>query len=165
MQSTFLAFGANLGDRDQTLRAARDILQSTPGFNLLACSPLYESDPVGGPQGQPPYLNAVLAATTELAPRQLLELCQQIETDFGRERKEKWGPRTLDIDLLLFGPEIIDEPDLTVPHPRLHERRFVLAPLCDLAPDLVHPRLRKPAHRLLAELDPAQQIRRLDEKW
>lgn len=165
MQSTFLAFGANLGEREQTLRAARDALQRTPGFNLLACSPLYESDPVGGPDGQPAYLNAVLAATTELSARQLLALCQNIEADFGRLRTEKWGPRTLDIDLLLFGTEIIGEPDLQVPHPRLHERRFVLVPLHDLAPDLVHPQLRKPVHRLLAELDPAQQIRRLDLTW
>ncbi len=165
MQSTFLALGANLGDREETLRAARDKLQRTPGLNLLACSPLYESDAVGGPQEQPAYLNAVVAATTTCSPRELLALCQRLETEFGRERVERWGPRTLDIDLLLYGSEILEDPDLVVPHPRLHERRFVLAPLCDLAPELVHPLLRKPAHRLLAELDPAQQIRCLDISW
>lgn len=130
----FLALGSNLGDREQLLREA---VASIPDF--VAVSPVYETDPVGGPGGQGAFLNAVVELETECSPRELLELCQRLEADAQRVRKERWGPRTLDVDVLLVGELTVDEPDLEVPHPRMWERRFVLAPLADLAPDLVPP--------------------------
>ncbi len=100
-------------------------------------SPVYETAPVGGPDEQGPYLNAVVELATTRSARQLLEVCQRLEADAGRVRAERWGARTLDVDVLLVGDLVIDEEDLVVPHPRLWDRRFVLAPLADLAPELV----------------------------
>ena len=131
MTRAFLAIGSNLGDRAAHLRAA---VAGMPG--VVAVSPTYETDPVGGPE-QGPFLNAVVELDTELTPRQLLELCHRLEAAAGRVRTEHWGPRTLDVDVLLVGNQVVDEPDLQVPHPRLWERAFVLVPLADLAPDLV----------------------------
>lgn len=124
----YLGLGSNLGDRLGHLRAA---VAALPG--VVGVSPVYETDPVGGPQGQPPYLNLVVCLDTDLSPRQLLELGQRLEAEAGRVRAERHGPRTLDVDVLLVGDLHVDEPDLTVPHPRMWQRRFVLAPLADLA--------------------------------
>lgn len=128
----FLGLGSNLGDRWQYLREAVAALP-----DVVAVSPVYETSPVGGPEGQGPYLNVVVELSTELTPRELLELAHVLEEAARRERHERWGPRTLDVDVLLVGDLTVDEPDLIVPHPRMWERRFVLAPLADLAPDLV----------------------------
>ncbi len=127
-----LALGANLGDRRRTLR---DAVDSLPG--VTAVSGLYETDPVGGPAGQPPYLNLVVAIESDATPRQLLGMCHRLESAAGRVRGERWGPRTLDIDILWIDGETVDEPDLEIPHPRMWERRFVLVPLADVAPDLL----------------------------
>ena len=127
----FIGLGSNLGDRMGTLRMA---VAGLP--DVVAVSPVYETDPVGGPEGQPPYLNLVVELATALSARALLEVARQLEAAAGRVRAERFGPRILDVDVLLVGDEVVDEPDLTVPHPRMHERRFVLAPLADLAPDL-----------------------------
>jgi 2-amino-4-hydroxy-6-hydroxymethyldihydropteridine diphosphokinase len=127
----FLGLGSNLGEREALLRRA---VASIP--ELVAVSPVYETDPVGGPE-QGAFLNCVAELDTERSPRQLLELCRTLEADAERVRIERWGPRTLDVDVLLAGDLTVDEPDLEVPHPRLWQRRFVLAPLRDLAPDLV----------------------------
>lgn len=135
----FIALGSNLGDRLNHLRAAARALARHPAISRLVCSRIYETAPVGGPPGQGAFLNAALQLDTTLSARALLELLLTLERSRGRERLERWGPRTLDLDLLLYGSEIICEPGLTVPHPRLHERNFVLAPLCDLAPDLIIP--------------------------
>lgn len=105
--------------------------------DVVRVSPVYETEPVGGPPGQDPYLNVVVEVLTELTPRQLLELAGRLEKEAGRERNVKDGPRTLDVDVLLVGDQLVSEPDLKVPHPRMWERKFVLAPLADLAPDLV----------------------------
>ena len=131
----FIGLGSNLGDRRAYLRAAVDQLQATG--DVAAVSPLYETDPVGGPSGQQDYLNLVVELRTADSPRTLLERCRALESAADRERAERWGPRTLDADVLWVEDEVVDEPDLTVPHPRMWERRFVLAPLADLAPDLV----------------------------
>jgi 2-amino-4-hydroxy-6-hydroxymethyldihydropteridine diphosphokinase len=128
----FLGLGSNLGDRMALLQSA---VRSIPG--VVKVSPVYETAPVGGPAGQDPYLNVVVEVSTTLSPRQLLELARRLEADAGRVRTVKDGPRTLDVDVLLVGDLEVDEPDLKVPHPRMWERRFVLAPLADLAPDLV----------------------------
>jgi 2-amino-4-hydroxy-6-hydroxymethyldihydropteridine diphosphokinase len=134
----FIGLGSNLGDRRALLQAAVDQL-GTAG-DVVAVSPLYETEPVGGPTGQQDYLNLVVELRTTDSPRLLLERCRAVETSAHRDRTdtaERWGPRTLDADVLLVEGEVIDDPDLTVPHPRMWERRFVLAPLADLAPDLV----------------------------
>ena len=99
-------------------------------------SHVYETEPVGGPDGQGPYLNMVVEVDTDLSPTELLELCQKLEADAGRVRDEAWGPRTLDVDILFYGDVDIDTTELRIPHPRMHERRFVLQPLADIAPEL-----------------------------
>ncbi|HVM04111.1 MAG TPA: 2-amino-4-hydroxy-6-hydroxymethyldihydropteridine diphosphokinase [Acidimicrobiales bacterium] len=134
----FVALGSNLGDRREHLRRA---VAGLPG--VVAVSGVYETDPVGGPEDQPPYLNVVVELDTDLRPRDLLEVGRRLEAEAGRSRAERWGPRTLDVDVLFVGDLVVDKPDLQVPHPRMWERAFVLVPLADLAPDLV-PEL--PAH-------------------
>ncbi|HWC11656.1 MAG TPA: 2-amino-4-hydroxy-6-hydroxymethyldihydropteridine diphosphokinase, partial [Acidimicrobiales bacterium] len=124
----FLGLGSNLGDRWAHLRAA---VAALPAGELVAVSPVYETDPVGGPPGQPPYLNLVVELATERSPRELLEEARRLEQAAGRVRAEHHGPRTLDVDVLVVGDLAMVEPDLVVPHPRMHERRFVLAPLAD----------------------------------
>ena len=133
MTRAYVGVGANLGDREATIRAALDAL---PG--VVAVSALRETAPVGIVE-QPSFLNGAAALETALAPRELLETLLAVERELGRERAERWGPRTIDLDLLLYGDETIDEPGLTVPHPRLHERRFALEPLLDLDPELAIP--------------------------
>jgi len=145
----FIGLGSDLGDRLEALRRAAGLLSDTPGILVAALSPVYETDPVGV-EAQPPFLNAVAGIETTLAARALLERCQEIEAELGRERSVRWGPRTIDLDLLLFSGERIDEPDLQVPHPRLAERAFVVRPLADLAPDLRLPDGRTVAEALAA---------------
>ncbi|MEV4115934.1 2-amino-4-hydroxy-6-hydroxymethyldihydropteridine diphosphokinase [Nonomuraea sp. NPDC049695] len=134
-----LALGSNLGPRFQTLQGAVDTLFDAPGLEFVKASPVYETDPVGGPAGQKPYLNAVVIAETTLAPRTLLERAQSVENAFGRVRTERWGPRTLDIDLIVMGDTVCDDPELTLPHPLAHERAFVLVPWVKADPDGVVP--------------------------
>ena len=129
----FLGLGSNLGDREAYLQAAVDRLAAA---GLVAVSPIYETAPVGGPE-QGAYLNCVVELDTDLSPRQLLEVGQALERAAERVRAERWGPRTLDVDVLLVGDDEVHEPDLEVPHPRMWERDFVLVPLADIAPDLV----------------------------
>ncbi len=128
----FLGLGSNLGDRRQHLREA---VSSLTG--VVAVSPVYETEPVGGPAGQQTYLNVVVELDTDLPPRALLGVCHRLESAADRVRDQRWGPRTLDVDVLWHEAGPVDEPDLVVPHPRMWERRFVMAPLADLAPDLV----------------------------
>jgi 2-amino-4-hydroxy-6-hydroxymethyldihydropteridine diphosphokinase len=131
----YLGIGSNLGDRAAHLQGALDALGRVDGLRVVAASPVYETSPVGGPP-QPDYLNAVVAVDTELTARQLLDVAHRIEAAAERVRTVRWGPRTLDVDVLLVGDERIDEPDLVVPHPRMAERAFVMVPLADLAPEL-----------------------------
>ncbi|GAA3002759.1 2-amino-4-hydroxy-6-hydroxymethyldihydropteridine diphosphokinase [Streptosporangium longisporum] len=122
-----LALGSNLGDRFATLQGAVDALFAGPDLTFVAVSPVYETDPVGGPE-QGAYLNAVVIADSGLEPRSLLDRAQGVENAFGRVRVERWGARTLDVDLITVGDVVTDDPDLTLPHPRAHERAFVLVP-------------------------------------
>jgi 2-amino-4-hydroxy-6-hydroxymethyldihydropteridine diphosphokinase len=122
-----IALGSNAGDRLDNLQGGLDALFDTPGLTLLAVSPVFETRPVGGPD-QPDYLNAVLIAATSLPARAVLERCHAVEASFGRVRTGRWGPRTLDLDLIVYGDLVSDDPELTLPHPRAHERAFVLAP-------------------------------------
>ena len=128
---TFLSLGSNVGDRRAHLR---DAIDSLP--DVVAVSPVYETDPFGGPE-QGPYLNLVVELDTELAPRALLRLCHRLESAANRVRDVRWGPRTLDVDIIWAEGVTSDDPALTLPHPRWKDRRFVLAPLRDLAPELV----------------------------
>ena len=131
-----IALGSNLGDRLENLRAGVAEIEGADGTAIVAVSPLYETAPVGGPDDQGPYLNAALVADTTLDAATLLALLHRIEAVRERQRTVHWGPRTLDLDLLLFGDRRIDTPRLSVPHPQMHRRAFVLVPLHDLAPDL-----------------------------
>jgi len=147
----YVAFGANLGEPVETLRAAAVALARRPGVELVAGSPVYRTRPIG-PPGQPDYANAVARADTTLAAEALLDVLLAIEAEFGRVRDVRWGPRTLDLDLIWYGGEERATERLTLPHPRAHEREFVLRPLADLDPDLV---LRgRPAGDWLAGLAP-----------
>jgi 2-amino-4-hydroxy-6-hydroxymethyldihydropteridine diphosphokinase len=138
MPRAHLGLGSNLGDRLAHLQFGLDGLAARAG-RVVAISPVYETQPVGGPP-QPDYLNAVVTVETELSPRELLGVAKALEAEAGREPADgerRWGPRPLDIDILVVGDERVAEPDLVVPHPRIHQRAFVLAPLADVAPDLV----------------------------
>ncbi|HEY7149484.1 MAG TPA: 2-amino-4-hydroxy-6-hydroxymethyldihydropteridine diphosphokinase [Gaiellaceae bacterium] len=152
MQATaFVGIGSNLGNRESNLGTAIELLSAEEGIEVVAVSEIRETEPVG-PVEQAAFLNGALRLQTSLGPRELLERLLAVENRLGRERTERWGPRTIDLDLLLFGNEAIDEPGLTVPHPRLHERRFALEPLLDLDPALAIPG-KGPVSTLLSELE------------
>ena len=152
-----LAVGANLGDRLGTLQGCVEAIGRLPDTDVLAISPVYETDPVGGP-AQPDYLNVVLIAATGLGPRELLEATHRIEAEFGRVRAERFGPRTLDIDIISYAAQVSSDPVLTLPHPRAYQRAFVLAPWHDIDADATVPG-QGPIRDLLAGLD-ADGIRR-----
>lgn len=150
--TAYLGLGSNLGDRGAYLDRAVAALRGSAGIHGLRLSPIYETAPVGGPVGQGAFINAAAEIEAELDPRALLDLLLKIEQELGRVRQERDGPRTIDLDLLLFGGTVCDDPTLTIPHPRLHQRLFVLRPLADLAPGLIHPVLRRSIADLLGEL-------------
>jgi len=151
MATAFVGIGSNLGDRETHLRSAIDLLAAEDGIEIVAVSRLRETEPVG-PVEQGPFLNGAVQVTTDLTPQQLLERLLAIEQRLGRVRAERFGPRTIDLDLLVYGDEVVEEAGLTVPHPRLHERRFALEPLAELDPRLVVPG-RGPVSALLSELE------------
>ena len=134
MTRVAVAMGANLGDRAAALQSALDLLAAVPGLTDLAVSPVYETDAVGGPADQPSFLNAVLVAETDLSAADLLARLHAIEASHGRLRELRWGPRTLDLDLLVHGSAVSADPALLLPHPRAHLRAFVLAPWADVDP-------------------------------
>ena len=135
--SAYLALGSNLGDRLATLQRAAGLLDARAGIRVVRSSRVYETAPVGPPQ--PAYLNAVIEVATDLEPRALLEACLGVEAELGRERLERWGPRTLDVDVLTYDELELREPGLEIPHPRMHERGFVLVPLGELTPEPMLP--------------------------
>jgi 2-amino-4-hydroxy-6-hydroxymethyldihydropteridine diphosphokinase len=151
MPRSYVGVGSNVGNRERMLWGAVHMLAFNSEVDIVAVSSIRETDPVGIVD-QPRFLNAALAVDTQLDPRALLELLLSVESELGRTRDgSRFGPRTIDLDLLLYGEEVVDEPGLTVPHPRLHERRFALEPLAELDPDLAVPG-RGPVQALLAGL-------------
>ena len=135
MTRAFLGLGSNLGARERFLTDAIDSL----GSSVVAVSDVYETEPIGGPGGQDPFLNLVVELATDLDPYGLLAVCRRLESAAERVREVRWGPRTLDVDVLWIDDVALDDPELTVPHPRMRQRRFVLTPLSELAPELVDP--------------------------
>jgi 2-amino-4-hydroxy-6-hydroxymethyldihydropteridine diphosphokinase len=148
----FVALGSNLGDREENIRLAIDALRATEGITVRQLSSLLENPAVGGPPDSPPFLNAVAEIRTTLPAHEVLDHLLGIEQSLGRVRTEKWAPRLIDLDLLLYSDQVIERPHLIVPHPLLHEREFVLQPLAEIAPQIVHPRLQMTARELLDRL-------------
>ena len=137
----YVGLGSNVGDREVNVKSALEMLDARGGISVVRVSSFVETDPLGGPPGQGKFLNAAAALDTRLSPRELLLACTEIEQSLGRTREVRWGPRTMDIDILLYGEEIMKEADLEIPHPRMHERLFVLGPLCQIAREVRHPAL------------------------
>ncbi len=151
MAQVFLGIGSNKGDKLKNIRNAISSLKETQGIELLAISSLYCTSPVG-PQGQDWFINGAISLKTGLSPWDLLERLMSIEEGLGRIRDRPWGPRTMDLDILFYGDLVIDQTGLTIPHPHLHKRAFVLVPLMELAPDLLHPVFKKTISQLLEGL-------------
>jgi len=150
MTTAYLGLGSNLGNRLAFLRGGRDTLITHSEIELVVASGVYETAALGGPPDSPPFLNAVLQINTTLDAYALLDVCHAAEADFGRSRLGRWAPRTLDVDLLFFADEVVAEERLTLPHPELQKRAFVLAPLAEIAPEFMHPVLQKSVAELAA---------------
>ncbi|MCF8720887.1 2-amino-4-hydroxy-6-hydroxymethyldihydropteridine diphosphokinase [Nitrospina gracilis] len=159
-RTAIIGIGSNMGDAPGHCREAIDRMRAHPALTLRAASSLYQTQPYGKTD-QDWFINAVAQVETDLSPADLLKTLLGIEKEMGRERREKWGPRTIDLDLLLYDAEIIEEKDLQVPHPGIAERRFVLEPLAEIAPDRIHPTLNKSIADLLAEVQDDLQVTRL----
>ena len=151
MNTAYIGIGSNLGDRHQNCLTALNMLQKIPGCTMTGQSDWYLTEPVGV-EGQERYVNGAVSISTELSARDLLKMLLAIEQNMGRIRRKRWESRIIDLDLLLFGREVINEKHLTVPHPLMHERRFVLVPLVQLEPNLTHPLLGLTMSELLARL-------------
>jgi 2-amino-4-hydroxy-6-hydroxymethyldihydropteridine diphosphokinase len=153
--TAYIGLGANVGETAETLRRALEMLAKREGITVWRISQFVKTAPIGGPADQPPYLNAAAELHTTLPPEELLAVLHAVESALGRNRDNelRWGPRTCDLDILLYGNEDIDQPDLRIPHPRMHERKFVLEPLAQIAPDAVHPTREKTVAQLLEEVE------------
>jgi 2-amino-4-hydroxy-6-hydroxymethyldihydropteridine diphosphokinase len=153
LTTAYIALGSNLGERSVNIFSALNLLDDQPGIEIAIVSQFIETDPVGGPNHQGKFLNTTAELRCGISAQQLLQTLQSVEEQLGRVRTVKWGPRTIDLDLLLFGLEVIDSEHLKVPHPLMHQRRFVMAPLVEIAPDLVHPVLNKTMRQILDSLE------------
>ena len=163
MPTVFLSLGSNLGKRLENLRRAIDKIGGSDQIKVIKASPVYETEPVGV-KSQEWFLNLALEVQTSLEPSALLERLLSIEDQMGRKREERWGPRSVDLDILLYDNRIVDSDRLTIPHPRMHERRFVLLPLAQIAPRFSHPRLKKSVEELLASCEDRSAVRLYQKK-
>jgi len=153
MERVFLGLGSNIGDRTDNITRACRLINEIEGVRLVCTSSMIETRPVGY-EDQPDFINAAAEIETTLSPRELLAAVKDIERRMGRAETFRFGPRTIDIDILLFGGQIVDEACLTIPHPRMHERMFVLAPLAEIAPEAVHPVMKKTINQLYEAVTP-----------
>jgi len=156
----FIGLGSNVGRRRKHIGRAIELLGSSPQIKVIRQASWYETEPVGVEE-QHWFINSAVEVETALTPRELLRCCKEIEGEVGRRDRGHWGPREVDLDLLLYGDLILEEEGLVLPHPGLHRRRFVLEPLCELAPELVHPQLGRSLRELLAELGELKKVIRL----
>ena len=159
--TAFIAIGSNMESPAANCRRAMDRLGDSPGMTLLARSSLYRSEPFGKTD-QDWFVNAVVRIDTSLSPEELLKTCLSIEQEMGRSRSEKWGPRIIDLDILFYDDLILKLEGLEIPHPGIPERSFVLVPMNEIAPDCIHPQLKKPVKTLLEEIENPQQVKRMD---
>jgi 2-amino-4-hydroxy-6-hydroxymethyldihydropteridine diphosphokinase len=157
----FIGLGSNVGRRREHITRAIGLLKDLPKVEVLRRAAWYETEPVGVEE-QRWFINTAVEVETDLTPRELLGHLKEIERTVGRQERGRFGPREVDLDLLLYGGLILEEEDLILPHPELHRRRFALEPLCELAPELVHPRLGRPLREILADLDEGKRVIRLD---
>lgn len=164
MKKAFIGLGSNLGEREYLIRSAAEALDLIPETKLVRLSSLYDTKPVGDLE-QPDYLNAVAVVLTDLEPSRLLWNLHLIENKLGRKRRVRWEPRPIDLDLLFYGDSVVDEPGIKVPHPEAHKRGFVLVPMNELAPDLVHPVLGKSIANLLDSSRPRGSVKRKGRFW
>jgi len=156
--TAYIALGSNLGDRAANLEFAVARLRHTPGIEVIRISSSLENPAIGGPDDSPPFLNAAVEIRTTIAPHALLKRLLEIERELGRTRRQKWEPRTIDLDLLLYGDQILSSQELIVPHPLMHERRFVIQPLAEIAPNVVHPTLEIPISMIMDNLAHARSV-------
>ncbi len=152
MPAACIGIGSNLGDRLQNCKRALRLLEQR-GIRVKAVSGAYETEPWGGQSvaGQPDFINMAAVVETDISPRALLNVLLEVEKEMGRVRERKWGPRIIDLDILLYADEVMDQPGLKIPHPLMHERDFVLRPLAEIAPEALHPVLKKTVRQLLEE--------------
>lgn len=162
MKTAYIGIGSNLGDPLKNCEVATEKIGRIPHSRVISCSPLYKTEPVGV-KGQHWYINGAVSLSTGLSALDLIKNLLVIERDMGRVRKERWEPRIIDLDILLFGEDIINENDLVIPHPLMHERRFVISPMVDLVPDLIHPILGRTMKELLSAISDNSQVLRLPE--
>jgi len=160
MVEVYIGIGANLGNREENVRRAIELLKKT--VKVLAVSSMYETEPMYV-ESQPWFINCVVKAKTDLLPRELLESLKRVELTLGRREGERYGPRVIDLDILLYGDQIVKDGDLVIPHSKMQERAFVLAPLSEIEPDLVHPALGKSASRLFKELHTEKKIKKTSD--
>jgi 2-amino-4-hydroxy-6-hydroxymethyldihydropteridine diphosphokinase len=162
MQRVFIAIGSNLGDKISNCRRAIDEIA---GFcEIVKVSSLYETEPVGN-EDQPNFINSVAEIRTDLSPHELLAYLNRIEEKLGRVRSEKWGPRTIDLDIIFYGDQIIKDDNLIIPHPRAHLRRFVLEPICEIAPEFIHSEIKISVLELLKNLPDNKKVIKRDEPF
>jgi 2-amino-4-hydroxy-6-hydroxymethyldihydropteridine diphosphokinase len=159
----YIGIGSNLGEKVENCRRAIEAIGSDARNRVVGCSRLFRTEPVGK-KDQEWFINGVAAVETTMSPRELLEFLLSIEKEMGRARIERWGPRIIDLDILFYGDRVLNEEGLQIPHPRLHERRFVMVPLKDIAPDLVHPIFQRTVSQILGELNATDEVSPVPEE-